>query len=306
MLASAEDLLWWQIPADHRRTIWPLYGPIFGPFPTAQVNTMREIALRSSAPISGERCAAPHAAEDSPGCAPQLSASKCIAVDFDAQTHTTPSDPEDPHPVRIEHRVDGEANFRWRDEGMDEDFPPVDVDTLRVLWKRYIAVDGDSAGQAACGGTTLMCHDLLNKFTVEPDLLQLFEKVGLLDDVVYVYLPLTYLKSSPTYKLKRPSRNKGYGFVHFSSNDAATRFAQLIRQVDLVGTGRGVKQMYTTLAKFQGVGANLVELLDLDNEEWRPKQGCFYVRLEPGGPLSCLGISPVRSFVLGAQKQFAN
>jgi hypothetical protein len=56
--------------------------------------------------------------------------------------------------------------------------------------------------------------------------------------------------------------------------------------------------MYTTLAKFQGVGANLVELLDLDNEQWRPKQGYFYVRLEPGGPLRCLGISPVRNFVL--------
>jgi hypothetical protein len=199
-----------------------------------------------------------------------------------------------------ESRLDVEANFNWQDDVMDDDSPPVDIELLRAVWKRYIAND------SACGGTTLMCHDLLNKFTVEPDLLQLFEKVGLLDDVVYVYLPLTYLKSSQTYKLKRPSRNKGYGFVHFSSHDAATRFAQLIRQVDLVGTGRGVKQMYTTLAKFQGIGANLVELLDLENDQWRPKQGSFYVRLEPGGPLHCLGISPVRSFVLETQKHCAN
>merc|ERR1719379_560009 len=199
---------------------------------------------------------------------------------------------------RVDTRSRGEANFRGRD-CTDDEFPPVDVELTRAVWKKFIANGGD----IACGGTTLMCHDLMNKFTVEPDLLQLFEKVGLLDDVVYVYLPLTYLKSSQTYKLKRSSRNKGYGFVHFSSEDAATKFAQLIRQVDLVGTGRGVKQMYTTSAKFQGVGANLVELLDLKNVQWRPKQGCFYVRLEPGGPLHCMGISPMRSFVLEADAQ---
>jgi hypothetical protein len=294
MLGLAGDHLWWQTPLAHS-TPATVYGPIFGPFPTAQI---RNAALRDLGPL--------HVVEHSCGVTrdrtapsegeePAILESAAVQPTERTYERATPST-EDEFQPETDHLVD-----QWRD-GIEDDFPPVDIELIRAVWKRYVLNDGDSA----FGGTTLMCHDLLNRFTVEPDLLQLFEKVGLLEDVVYVYLPLTYLKSSQMYKLKRPSRNKGYGFVHFSSTEAANKFAQLIRQVDLVGTGRGVKQMYTTLAKFQGVGANLVELLDLENVQWRPKQGCFYVRLEPGGPLHCLGISPVRSFVLDAQKVRVN
>jgi hypothetical protein len=204
---------------------------------------------------------------------------------------------------RIESHADGdgrEPSFQMRDDSSDDELPPVDVDFIRAVWKRYI-----EPGSATCEGTTLMCHDLLNKFRVNPDLLQLFEKVGVLDDVVYIYLPLTYLKSKQPLNARRPSRNKGYGFVHFASSTAAATFARLIGEVDLVGPGRGVKQMYTTPAKFQGVSSNLIELLDLENEDWRPKQGCIYVRLDPGRPLQCLGIKSARDFALEAQKRRA-
>jgi hypothetical protein len=291
---AAGDHLWWQQPLQHG-TPAAAYGPIFGPFPTARLkratfcdtNLLRDVKPQS------------YGARDPPDVSPSPSAAgkEPVALEPAEQTYELAG----AAPSTEDNSFGGDGNFQWRDS-TEDDFPPVDVELIRAVWKRYIANDGDSA----CGGTTLMCHDLLNKFVVEPDLLQLFEKVGLLDDVVYVYLPLTYLKSSQNFKLKRSSRNKGYGFVHFSSEDAATKFAQLIRQVDLVGTGRGVKQMYTTPAKFQGVGANLVELLDLNNVQWRPKQGCFYVRLESGGPLNCLGISPMRSFVLEEQKLCAN
>jgi hypothetical protein len=295
LAAASPDHLWWQFPQSHCGPA-SAYGPIFGPLPTARISSA---AIRdkffSDVQVKAQ-------VQDLPALLPfvdevrKMEGKESAVTEPAEQTYERVASLTE-EASRAESSFDTEANCHWRD-GIDDEFPEVDVELIRAVWKRYIANDGDSAA----GGTTLMCHDLLNKFTVEPDLLQLFEKVGLLEDVVYVYLPLTYLKSSQTYKLKRPSRNKGYGFVHFSSDAAAAKFAQLIRQVDLVGTGRGVKQMYTTLAKFQGVGANLVELLDLENVQWRPKQGCFYVRLEPGGPLNCLGISPVRSFVLEGQK----
>ena len=44
---------------------------------------------------------------------------------------------------------------------------------------------------------------------MEPDLLQIFEDLGVLPFVDYVYLPLTYLKTGTAQKVKKACRNKG-------------------------------------------------------------------------------------------------
>jgi hypothetical protein len=141
-----------------------------------------------------------------------------------------------------------------------------------------------------------MCHDLLNKFKVEPDLLRIFEDVGVLEAVEYVYLPLTYLKTGTAQKVKKACRNKGYCFVHFSDPAAAETFSARVGEMAFQGAAQSsTKHIHSTPAKFQGVGANLTELLDLENDRYRARVGYFHLRT--GTALERVGLSTLRSFV---------
>jgi hypothetical protein len=168
----------------------------------------------------------------------------------------------------------------------------LDLSDIRVLE----AVHATYFEQARpCTGTTLMCHDLLNKFKVEPDLLQIFEALGVLDYVDYVYLPLTYLKTGTTQKVKKACRNKGYCFVHFSSEAVAQTFSEKVGAIVLPGASTSGKQIHSSLAKFQGIAANLAELIDIESPTWRSRTGYFHVRV--GDKLERVGLSALRSFV---------
>jgi hypothetical protein len=172
----------------------------------------------------------------------------------------------------------------------------LDLDEQRVVeavYARYLR-EPDSAYPVT--GTTLMCHDLLNKFKVEPDLLQIFEELGVLAFVDYVYLPLTYLKTGTAQKVKKACRNKGYCFVHFSTPEAAEIFSAKVPAMVLPGSAvASGKHIHSSAAKFQGIAANLAELLDIDSKEWRARTGYVHIRL--GDKLERVGLNALRSFV---------
>jgi hypothetical protein len=305
------DLLWWQggsaKPADHAFLAYS-----FGPFPFASADAswsyFRDIETEARsadtlvARLSDDPVGIPfHGARDGVRDWPRELESKDSQHPIGSRSSEHPAGGSG----LPAHGLGDEGN---KDSSDDEDFE--DLSFLHEVVTKYISRVSVRSVVTEGTGRTLMVHDLLNKFKVEPDLMNLFTTVGVMDDVDYVYLPLTYLKTGQNRKSnKKSSRNKGYGFVHFSREAAADRFAQLIQNVRLVGTGRGVKQMHTTLAKFQGVYANLVELLDLNNDEWRPKQGYLYIRRSPGfcddstscgisEPLERVGITSLRKYIL--------
>jgi hypothetical protein len=290
------DRMWWQAgdcatkPTDQATLAY-----IFGPFPFASIDASWHV--RDNEKTDCKDISALAFPDD-------LSQ---VGIHFGGRNGEWPGESKDHVVSQSPIGSHGSEPTRGSDDAKDssDDEDPEDFAVLDNVVDKYMSnVLVHGVRVAEVEGRTLMIHDLLNKFKVEPDLMNLFSTVGVTDDIEYVYLPLTYLKTGQNRKNnKKSSRNKGYGFVHFSRADAADRFAQLIQNVCLVGTGRGVKQMHTTLAKFQGVAANLVELLDLDNEEWRPKQGYLYIRQGCSGsqPLERVGISSLRKFILDSR-----
>jgi hypothetical protein len=94
-------------------------------------------------------------------------------------------------------------------------------------------------------GRTLMWHGISTKFQVKPDLLDMLAATQAAD-VGYLYLPLNNWekKGKPIGKC----RNKGYAFIHFTTEAAASDFER--------------KAGYeTTRAKHQGISVNLKRLV---------------------------------------------
>lgn len=151
-------------------------------------------------------------------------------------------------------------------------------------------------------GSTLMIHDLLNKFTIE-DVLGIFAEVGA-TDLEYVFLPLsTWDTKRQGKKEKRKTRNKAYCFVHFSKVDAAETFMKSLAayefpDMDVAREARltRTKRMTATPAANQGVVPNLLRLVDLPNRKWHPRAGSLCVRLQ--GKMEHIGVLALREMLV--------
>jgi len=138
-------------------------------------------------------------------------------------------------------------------------------------------------------GVTLMIHDVHYRFQIEPDLLDIFTEISDIDAIDYIYLPMTiegYTRGTAA------TRNKGYCFVHFSKAEVAEKFAEKVLEYEIPDNCKG---MHTTLAKFQGVRTNLVEVLDVQSKKWRPKEAI--IRLRVGNTLEPVSLLMLRNFV---------
>jgi hypothetical protein len=150
-------------------------------------------------------------------------------------------------------------------------------------------------------GATLMLRDIPYHLQVEPDLLDLLQQTCEMEHVDYIYLPMNMdsrsgAQTKKGYK-KGLERNKGYCFIHFSVAATAQEFASRMHNL-LVSDFFGGKRMTTTLAKFQGLATNLMNVLEIStsSSKWRPKAGSAHIRLSKRG-LVCVGLLPLRTLL---------
>jgi hypothetical protein len=151
-------------------------------------------------------------------------------------------------------------------------------------------------------GSTLMVHDLLNKFAIE-DVLAILDEVGA-TDVEYVFLPLSSWDTKrKEQRERRKTRNKAYCFIHFASNEAATAFADALaryefpdRDEDRAARLTRTKRMSATLAANQGIVPNILRLVDLPNRKWHPRAGSLCIRVN--GRLEDVGVQALRDMLL--------
>jgi hypothetical protein len=109
------------------------------------------------------------------------------------------------------------------------------------------------------GGATLMWRQLPIRWDLE-DLIQVLTMTRT-RDVEYVYVPMNHY----TNRRVAANRNKRYAFIHFSSAAAAQRFSTIIGTVDV-----GEKtQMHTSIAKHQGIDANIAFLSSVPDKRRR-------------------------------------
>jgi hypothetical protein len=151
-------------------------------------------------------------------------------------------------------------------------------------------------------GSTLMVHDLLNKFTID-DVLAIFKDVGA-TDLEYVFLPLsTWDTKRQEMREKRKTRNKAYCFAHFSDATAADQFMQQLAAYEFPDQDQAretrqtrTKRMTATPASNQGVVPNLLRLVDLPNRKWHPRAGSLCVRVD--GTMEHVGVLALREMLV--------
>jgi hypothetical protein len=125
-------------------------------------------------------------------------------------------------------------------------------------------------------GVTLMWHGIPLTWLAEPDVLDALRTINA-RDVTYVYMPHTFWQRRST--TNTPRRNKGYVFVHFMTSEAAVEFQETLRHTDLSTLFEAfVKPTSTTLATYQGVTANLHQLMELPRKH--AGLGTLYVRAD--------------------------
>jgi len=135
---------------------------------------------------------------------------------------------------------------------------------LEFVFREYVAKERND-------GYTIMWHGLPSKCHVEPDLIPVLESMGA-KDVEYIYLPLNHWEKTRAASSK--CRNKGYAFLHFSSEAAAKDFAEkVVEPIEMLNT----KKTSTTAAWFQGISANLIQLLQAPHK--RTADGMIYLRM---------------------------
>jgi hypothetical protein len=124
------------------------------------------------------------------------------------------------------------------------------------------------------GGKTLMWHGLPTKFQVEPDLLRILDAIKA-EGVQCLYLPLNHWekKGNPRGKC----RNKGYAFVHFRTEAAASDFTEKISAYSTGGPGLTA----TTEAARQGISANLRALASVPQK--RAAAGALFLSAQETG-----------------------
>jgi hypothetical protein len=125
-------------------------------------------------------------------------------------------------------------------------------------------------GSTDNSGKTLMWHGLPTKLQVEPHLLDILDEIEVKQkDVEYLYLPLNHWEKKDSSLGK--CRNKGYAFIHFRTEEAASDFT---RKVTEFNTEKR-RLTATTEAVHQGVSANLRALVDAPQK--RTTAGAFYL-----------------------------
>jgi hypothetical protein len=172
-----------------------------------------------------------------------------------------------------------------------------DEATLQDIYYQYLA-GGEKAQNDR--GVTLMLRDFPYRLQVEPDILQLLRQTCKMEHVDYIYLPMNVEACTPKM---RGTRNKGYCFIHFSVAATAQAFAS--RMHDHVAYDvSGEKAITVSMAKFQGLHTNLMNLLDTSSKKWRPKEGFAYIRGSKGD-LVCVGLLPLRNLLKVGPKRIA-
>jgi hypothetical protein len=142
--------------------------------------------------------------------------------------------------------------------------PEESMAALAHVFREYIRNENDA-------GCTLMWHSLPSKCHVEPDLVPILRDLGA-HDVEYIYLPVNHWERTRAAASK--CRNKGYAFVHFASAESAKAFTQNVaKPVDKLK-----KQTSTTEAVFQGISANIAQLLRAPHK--RTSDGVIYVKMD--------------------------
>merc|ERR1719183_1027701 len=132
---------------------------------------------------------------------------------------------------------------------------------LQGIYDRYLA--GGAKAQSE-RGVTLMLRDIPYRLQVEPDLLDLLRQTCEMEHVDYIYLPMNIdmpVRNSDIRMRNSDNkmRNKGYCFIHFSVAAPAQAFASRIYD----HAAFGGKHITICRAKFQGLGTNLMNLLDI-------------------------------------------
>jgi hypothetical protein len=154
------------------------------------------------------------------------------------------------------------------------------------IYEKYLA-----EGALTDMGVTIMLRDIPYRMMVEPHIFDILKNTSGLNHVDYIYLPLTEPNQHSSY-----ARNKGYCFVHFSNKESAQLFASRLKHYVLPSMFTGGKMMIASWAKFQGLGLNLHNVLDIHTKKWRPKKGYVYIRCA-GGKLARYGLLRLRNFL---------
>ena len=150
---------------------------------------------------------------------------------------------------------------------------------------------GGKSGQNERGATVMM--QSIPQLQVEPDLLDLLRQTCEMDHVEYIYIPTcTEGISCRTGR----SRNKGYCFVHFSVAATAQEFASRTHGHVFPCAPGEKRVLINSMAKFQGLYTNLMNVLEIHAKKWRPKNGFAHIRTSKG-ELVCVGLLPLRNLV---------
>jgi hypothetical protein len=166
---------------------------------------------------------------------------------------------------------------------------PSDEALLQDIYDKYL-IAGKNA-QNECGAT-LMLRDIPYRLQVEPDLLNLLRQTCEMDHVDYIYLPRTLEGFCPN---QNRQTNKGYCFIHFSVAASAEAFASRMHD-HVLSSVSGGKRLIFSMAKFQGLRTNLMNVLDIHAKKWRPKNGFAHIR-NSKGDMVCVGLMPLRNLV---------
>lgn len=141
-------------------------------------------------------------------------------------------------------------------------FPKDHAEFVESQYRKYL-VNMDNSGQ------TLMWHGLPTKYQVEPHLLNLLATLEA-EGVGYLYVPLNHWETKD--KPRGRCRNKGYAFIHFYTEEAATAFTKKV--TEYFKTEKSMLNA-TTKAAFQGISANLRALVAAPQK--RTTAGSFYL-----------------------------
>ena len=144
-------------------------------------------------------------------------------------------------------------------------------------------------------GATLMMQNIPYPWMVEPDLLDLLRQTCEMDHVEYIYIPTC---TEGINCRSGRSRNRGYCFIHFSVAATAQEFASRTHG-HVFPCAPGEKRVVTSMAKFQGLYTNLMNVLDIHakkSKKWRQKNEFAHIRTSKG-ELVCVGLLPLRNLV---------
>jgi hypothetical protein len=162
--------------------------------------------------------------------------------------------------------------------GLQSGFALEDNDAFVAEQFQKYLVNTDSSG------VTLMWHGLPTKYHVNPDLIGMLEAIDA-KGVGYLYLPLNHWEKSRVSCGK--CRNKGYAFVHFTTNADAEEFTRKVAEYTIESR----RSTATTHAAHQGISLNLTQLVTAPQK--RTAAGSIYLP-NAEGKFECVTIASLR------------